>query len=283
MDEKVLNVALLSDGTGETVTLLARACLKQFTNQRIELKRFNALRSAEELDDILKNIAINHDLVIYTFVHNELSDITQKFSKEHDLVAIDVMGPIMKEFSTLLQEPPLHMPGTLYRVTPSYFKRIEAIEFTLNHDHLNTPSFAEADIVLVGPSGTSKTPLSVYLALRGLKVANYRIKNNEKISTTLQDLDQRKIFALTINPQVLKKIREQKCRQNADDRCTTPDYLDLQQITSEIQWCDALYEQNKRWPKLNASGLTIEELGAHVLKIHQMREHNKQKQDFREN
>jgi regulator of PEP synthase PpsR (kinase-PPPase family) len=166
-------------------------------------------------------------------------------------------------------------------VNDQYFKRVAAIEFTLNHDDgRNISSLEEADVILVGISRTSKTPLSMYLSLEGIKVVNVPIVMGVALPEKLFQLDQRKVFALTIDSDALFQIRKNRLSRLGLSN-DEGDYADLSKVTEEIEWANRIFAENKRWPIFNVTGKALEETAAEILKLLNMRKVNRFKQSKR--
>ena len=157
-----LKVIVISDGTGETASAITRAAMTQFQDKEIFFTRYKNIRTKEQIDAIFQEAAIHHDIVVYTIVSVELRAYIAELSKRDHVRSVDVMGPLLTAFSNFFESEPNYQPGLLHAVNDQYFKRVAAIEFTLNHDDgRNINSLEEADVVLVGISRTSKTPLSM--------------------------------------------------------------------------------------------------------------------------
>jgi regulator of PEP synthase PpsR (kinase-PPPase family) len=166
-------------------------------------------------------------------------------------------------------------------VNDQYFKRVAAIEFTLNHDDgRNINSLEEADVVLVGISRTSKTPLSMYLSLEGIKTVNVPIVMGVPVPEKLFQVDQRKIFGLTIDPDALFQIRKNRLTRLGLSN-DEGDYADMSKVTEEIEWANKVFAENKRWPVFNVTGKALEETAAEIIKLLNMRKVNRFKQSKR--
>jgi regulator of PEP synthase PpsR (kinase-PPPase family) len=191
------------------------------------------------------------------------------------------MGPLLSTFSNFFESEPDYQPGILHAVNDQYFKRVAAIEFTLNHDDgRNISSLDEADVVLVGISRTSKTPLSMYLSLEGIKVVNVPIVMGVEVPEKLFQIDQRKVFGLTIDSDALFQIRKNRLSRLG---LTTDegDYADMSKVTEEIEWANRIFAENKRWPIFNVTGKALEETAAEIIKLLNMRKVNRFKQSKR--
>jgi [pyruvate, water dikinase]-phosphate phosphotransferase / [pyruvate, water dikinase] kinase len=282
MDYKRMKLVIVSDGTGETATGLARAAMTQFKDKDVYFTRYKNVRSTEQIDAIFNEAAIHHDLVIYTIVSPELREYISEISRKKHIRVLDLIGPALTVFSNYFDQEPSAVPGLLHEVNEDYFKRVSAMEFTLNHDDgKNLNSLHLADVVLVGISRTSKTPLSVYLSQHGIKVVNVPLIMGTDIPEDLFKIDQRKIFALTIDPDALREIRQKRLsRLGAEQH--TGDYAAIERVNQEVEWANQIFKENKRWPVFNVTGKAIEETAAEIMKLLQMRKNNRFKQEARE-
>lgn len=276
-----LKVIVISDGTGETASAITRAAMTQFQEKEIFFTRYKNIRTKEQIDAIFQEAAIHHDIVVYTIVSVELRAYIAELSKRDHVRSVDVMGPLLTTFSNFFEAEPNYQPGLLHAVNDQYFKRVAAIEFTLNHDDgRNINSLEEADVVLVGISRTSKTPLSMYLSLEGIKTVNVPIVMGVTLPEKLFQIDQRKIFGLTIDPDELFRIRKNRLSRLglANDE---GDYADIAKVSEEIEWATRIFAENKRWPVFNVTGKALEETAAEIIKLLNMRKVNRFKQSKR--
>ncbi len=276
-----LKVIVISDGTGETASAITRAAMAQFQEKEIFFTRYKNIRSREQIDAIFQEAAIHHDIVVYTIVSVELRLYISELSKRDHVRSVDVMGPLLSAFSNFFESEPDYQPGILHAVNDQYFKRVAAIEFTLNHDDgRNISSLDEADVVLVGISRTSKTPLSMYLSLEGIKVVNVPIVMGVDVPEKLFQIDQRKIFGLTIDSDALFQIRKNRLNRLGLTN-DEGDYADMSKVTEEIEWANRIFAVNKRWPIFNVTGKALEETAAEIIKLLNMRKVNRFKQSKR--
>jgi regulator of PEP synthase PpsR (kinase-PPPase family) len=276
-----LKVIVISDGTGETASAITRAAMTQFQDKEIFFTRYKNIRTREQIDAIFQEAAIHHDIVVYTIVSVELRAYIAELSKRDHVRSVDVMGPLLTTFSNFFEAEPNYQPGLLHAVNDQYFRRVAAIEFTLNHDDgRNINSLEEADVVLVGISRTSKTPLSMYLSLEGIKTVNVPIVMGVPLPEKLFQVDQRKIFGLTIDPDELFKIRKNRLTRLGLSN-DEGDYADFTKVTQEIEWANKIFAENKRWPVFNVTGKALEETAAEIIKLLNMRKVNRFKQSKR--
>lgn len=280
MGKKSLKIIIISDGTGETATAMARAAMTQFEDKDVFFTRYKNVRTKEHIEAIFQEAAIHHDMVVYTIVSNDLRQYIAELSKKEHVRSVDLMGPILSAYSNVYESEPSSTPGLLHAVDDKYFKRVEAIEFTLNHDDgRNIKTLETADVVLVGISRTSKTPLSIYLSLEGIKVVNVPLIKGMDIPEKLFEIDQRKIFALTINPDALHAIRQNRLSKLGSNQ--DGDYADLNKVIEEVEWANKIFSENKRWPVFNVTDKALEETAAEIIKLLNMRKVNRFKQSKR--
>ncbi len=278
IDSKNLRVIIISDGTGETAASISNAAITQFPDCNIVFTRYKNVRTEEQIESILTEASIHHDIVLHTVVQEDLRNFIQSSAKEKDVPTLDLIGPALNIFSNFLRQAPTSEPGLLHSVDEKYFNRVAAMEFTLmNDDGKNIKSIHEADVILIGISRTSKTPLSVYLSQHGIKVINIPIIPGTHLPKELFEIDQRKIFGLTIDPDALIKIRQNRLSKlGAIEH--TENYADKKVIIDEIEWANDLFKKNKRWPVYNVTNRALEETATDILKIINMRKKNQSKQ-----
>ena len=276
--KKILRVMIISDGTGETATSLSNAAITQFKDCDLFFTRYKNVRSIEQIESILLEASIHHDIVVHTVVQEELRGKIVEITKEKNINALDLIGPALNLFSIFLNQEPSSEPGLLHSVDEKYFQRVAAMEFTLlNDDGKTLKNIKEADVILVGISRTSKTPLSVYLSQHGIKVVNIPIIPGTELPPEIFKIDQRKIFGLTIDPDALIQIRKNRLSKlGAIDH--TENYADRKVISDEIEWANEIFKKNKRWPVYNVTNRALEETATDILKIINMRKKNQRKQ-----
>ena len=279
-EKKNLKVIIISDGTGETAKSMTRAAITQFQSKEIFFTRYKNVRSKEHIDAIFQEAALNHDMVVFTIVSPELRRYVHQISKRDHVRSVDLLGPLLSQMANVFETEPEYQPGLLHAVNDHYYEKVAAVEFTLNHDDgRNLASLDECDIVLVGISRTSKTPLSIYLSLEGLKVVNIPIILNMPLPENLFKIDQRKIFGLTIDPDALREIRQNRLSNLGTN--AKGDYADTRKVVEEIEWANKLFEQNRRWPVFNVTNIALEETASEIVKLLQMRSRNRFKQKKR--
>lgn len=260
MDE--YHVFIVSDGTGETGYRMLKAVMRQF-KQDVFIKRHANVREESQIREIMESAARNRTLVVYTFVSEELRDLIKQLAGDDGTQCIDLMGPLMAKLTSFLHTEPVAKPGLLHQVDEEYFARIDAIEYAIRHDDSRSVKDVDtADIVIVGVSRTSKTPLSVYLAQEGWKVANIPIVMGMELPSELFQTDQHRIVGLTIEPQRLAEIRRVRLQQlGAKDSS----YAELDRIKQELNYAHGIFSQNPLWFVIDVTGKSIEEASQEVL------------------
>ncbi len=259
---------LVGEGTGETISKIARAALAQFHKERTEIKTFFMVHDEHYISRIIKQASEDDALVAFSIVQPDLRDFLIKEADKRGIKAIDVIGNFIIQLSLFLKEKPLEIPGRQYILDEDYFKRIEAINFAVKHDDGKHPNGLKiADIVLVGLSRTGKTPLSTYLANQGWKVANMPVHPDMETPEELFQIDQKKIFALTINVESLVKLREARLEQLGLE--SGAKYADPVQVSDEIDWCNNYFKKHHKWHVIDVSNKAIEEIAASIIAIYQ--------------
>lgn len=276
-----LKIVIISDGTGETATAVARSAMTQFNDKDVYFTRYKNVRSKDQIDAIFNEAAIHHDMVCYTLVDAEHREYIKEISRKKHVRSVDLLGPILESFANYFELEPSNQPGLYHAVNDQYFKRVAAMEFTLNHDDGRKLESLEAcDVVLVGISRTSKTPLSIYLSMEGIKVVNVPIIQGVPMDERIFQIDQRKIFGLTIDPEALHAIRKNRLtRLGVGEK--EGDYAEMGKVVEEIEWANNIFKENKRWPVFNVTDKALEETAAEIIKLLNMRKVNRFKQSKR--
>lgn len=257
-------IYLVGEGTGETITRIARASLAQFHREKVEVKTFFMVTDERYILRIIQQASNDDALVAFSIVQPKLRDVLIKEAERRGIKAIDVIGNFIIQLSIFLKEKPMEIPGRQYILDEEYFRRIEAINFAVKHDDGQLPHGLKlADIILVGLSRTGKTPLSTYLAHQGWKVANVPIHSDMDTPQDLFQIDQRKVFALIINVENLVKLREGRLKLLGLE----PDakYADPVKVADEIEWCMKFIRKNPRWRIVDVSNRAIEEVAASIV------------------
>ena len=257
---------IMSDGTGETASAVARAVLVQYKQDQVNIIRHQNIRTKEQaLSSIEKIQNGEKNLLVYTIVLPEIRKTIQEICQTKNIKTIDLLGPLFKNFDGVLESNEEKKPGLLRSVDEDYFKRIEATEFSLRHDDGKSINrLKDADIVLVGVSRTSKTPLSIYLSFKGWKVANVPLVLGIPLPKNLADVDYRKIIGLTIDTDNLIRIRRNRLKKFGWN--FNREYADKMHILKEMDYSREVFEKH-RWPVVNVTDRALEETAGEVIRI----------------
>jgi regulator of PEP synthase PpsR (kinase-PPPase family) len=261
------SIYVVSGGSGETAHRMVEAALTQFSRAEHSafVRRFQNVRSVEDLDKVLQMAADKRAVIVHTTVSREMRDYIDRRCAELRLTQVDLFGNLLDTLAIYLRERPEERPGSFHAVGDKYFRRIEAIEYALKYDDgIDMGGLVDADIVLVGISRTSKTPLSMYLAMEGFKVMNVPLVPNVALPAELEQIPQGRIVGLTIQADRLQEIRAYRLKRlgavgSADN------YSDMGRILEELQYADDIFKHHRRWPVLDVTGRSIEETAGLVL------------------
>lgn len=263
-------IYLISDSLGETAEHVINATLLQFElDDNYIVHRSPYVKDRREIEQILIQANKDDALVGYTLVDQNLRSYVQLKSKELKIESIDIIGPMLDGMARLFKQPPMMRPGLNHQLNESYFKRIEAIEFAVKYDDGKDPrGIEQADIVLIGVSRTSKTPLAQYLALKSLKVANVPMVPEVDPPKELFNTDPSKCYGLKISPRKLNEIRKERLkslglRSNAN-------YATFDRIDQELEHFDSVIDR-LGCPVLDVSDKAVEETASLILQIHMSR------------
>ena len=262
--ERPRPIFIVSDGTGDTAERVARAALRQFGGARVAVNVFSNVTDRATLERILRQAADQGAFVVTSLVSGEQRNLAHELARAFRILQVDVLGPVITGLSGWFGETPTGQPGLMHRADAAYFRRIEAVEFTVKVDDGKEPRMLEkADIVLVGVSRTSKTPLSVFLAYKGFKVANVPLVLDQEPPDQLFRVDPRKVFALTIDPSSLSNIRRQRLQTMGMREGTN--YGQMDYILAELEQAEDLFRRNRQWTVVNVTDKALEETAAAIL------------------
>jgi regulator of PEP synthase PpsR (kinase-PPPase family) len=258
---------LVSDGTGETVESIVHATLTQYSrDQNIKTMRYKSVRTKDQVDAILEEAVQKGAAVIYTCVSPVVREAIKKKTEEMNILSVDLLGPMLEVMNRFLGTQPSLTPGLLHEINDKYFRRIEAMEFVVKQDDGSNPeNLQQADLVLVGVSRTSKTPLSIYLSHKGYKVANVPLVKGISPPEELFKIDQGKIVALTIDPEALMKIRKERLSRMGRDPAS--EYASIQHIREELEWAREIFQRHRRWPLFDVTNKALEETASEIERL----------------
>ncbi len=255
-------IFLISDSTGETAEYITSAALSQFSKAETFIVRRRYIRTEEQIEDVMKEAKPKHALLIFTFVSENLRMKMREAALNSGLLAVDVLGPLLTAMSHFFNRSPRSEPGRLHRIDTEYFSRVEAVQFAVKHDDgQNLHGVKNSDVVLVGPSRTAKTPLSIYLARFGIKVSNIPLVLNIPIPKVLDEIEQNRVIALIIDPHRLMEIRASRLKKMKQEGS---DYADLNTIIQELNYVRKIYHQHPEWSVIDVTGRAVEEVATDV-------------------
>lgn len=235
-------IYVVSDSVGETAELVTKAAISQFNGGDIIIKRFPFVEDMTNVDDVIALTKRDKGMIVYTLVRPEIREYMAEVAETSNILAYDIIGPLIDQIQTLCGVTPLYKPGLIHKLDEDYFKKVEAIEFAVKYDDGRDPrGILKSDIVLVGVSRTSKTPLSQYLAHRRLKVANVPLVPEVDPPEELFSISPEKCFGLRISPDKLNDIRKERLKTlGLSDNAN---YANLDRINEEISYFDKIAER----------------------------------------
>ena len=207
----MLKIFAVSDSIGEIADQVVEAAASQF-NDEVKIKRVPYVKTLEDVEEVIKEIKEEENaMIVSTIITVNVREYLTQKAIESNLTVVNVLGPIINVASSLLNQQPQYDPGAMWKTDEAYFKRIEAMEFAMQYDDSKDyRGLKNADVVLVGLSRTSKTPLCMYLANKGIKAINIPLVPEVEIPNELYEIDKHKVFGLTINPLQLIEIRKRR-------------------------------------------------------------------------
>lgn len=260
-------IIIASDSVGETAELVAKACISQFNGAEdsTQILRYPYIESEKNIEEVITVARENESMIIYTLVRPHIRETMEKYIQKYDLKSVDIMGPMMRLMEDSFNQQPLNEPGIVHKLDEDYFKKIEAMEFAVKYDDGKDPKgLPKADIVLIGVSRTSKTPISQYLAHKRYKVMNVPIVPEVTPPDALFEIDPQKCIALKINPEKLNAIR--KVRLSQLGLSNSARYANDERIEEEINYFNDIVEKIG-CPVLDVSDRAIEETANNIIQL----------------
>lgn len=268
MDSRPVDV--VSDSTGETAERVVRAALLQFPARRTAMRIHHRIRDVEGARKVIEAAAADGGLVVFTVVSPELREAIHQLCYEKRVEAVDLIGSLLGKLSSFLEAEPLGNPGSTLPLSEEYFRRIDAVEFAVKSDDGKEPrNFKKADLILAGVSRTSKTPLSTYLANRGLKVANIPLVLGVTLPEELDEAPQDRVVALTIGLDQLVEIRRARLRQLGMPPDTN--YGLREHVREELAFAHKVFSDHPAWPVVDVTGRAIEETAGIIVDLMKQR------------
>jgi regulator of PEP synthase PpsR (kinase-PPPase family) len=263
--EKKRHVFVVSDATGMTCELVVKAALTQFRTSRAILHRVRYVRNPAQIQEVIQDARGERGIVVYTLVVPELRKVMLTSGLHHAVPTIDILGPVLSRLTDLLEISPMAKPGLFRGLDEDYFNRIEAINYAVKHDDGQRPQeLSDADLVLVGVSRTSKTPISVYLSYRGFKVANVPILLDARLPRQLFKVAAHKVMGLTMRPERLQLLRQARVERYRDVEMLS--YTDLETIKKELKHSIDICKQRK-WQTFDVTLRSIEEAATVIMEL----------------
>ena len=267
-------IYLISDSTGETLDRVFLAIKAQFKNIEYDVKSYFFTRTENQVVKILEEAKKNkNSIILYTIVDNGLAKFLANKSDEKKIPCFGVLGNLILSFSKLLNQQASHVPSGQHALNEEYYERIEAIQFTMNHDDGNlVEELDKSDLILLGVSRTSKTPTSIYLANKGFKTSNIPLVNENSIPESLkQNPKMACVIGLTTEAERLVDIRKNRMMTLKERENTG--YTDIQKIKEEVEEAKKTFSKYK-WPTIDVTRKSVEETAASIIKIHEIYKNN---------
>tara|TARA_B100001109_G_scaffold197479_1_gene164056 strand:+ start:223 stop:1050 length:828 start_codon:yes stop_codon:yes gene_type:complete len=263
-------IYLISDSTGETLDRIFLALKAQFLNIDYKVHSYSFTRTENQILKILEEAQNNNNsIILYTIVDNNLAKYLSNVSDKKNIPCFGVLGNLILNFSKILNQKASHQPSGQHTLNDEYYDRIEAIQFTMNHDDGNLiKEIDQSDIILVGVSRTSKTPTSIYLANRGFKTSNIPLVNENSLPANLkQNPKLTCVVGLTTEAERLADLR--KNRMNSLKETENINYTNLEKIKKEVLDAKKTFQKYK-WPSIDVTRKSVEETAASIIKIHEI-------------
>lgn len=264
--QESLIIYIVSDSLGETAEFVGKAAASQFEGEHLEICKIPFVNQKFHLEEIVEEAAENNGTIVFTLVRPDLRDYLLQLSSEKNVTTVDVLGPMMDAISEKTGKKPLGEPGLLRKMDDHYFNKVEAIEFAVRYDDGKDPQgLIGADVVLIGVSRTSKTPVSMYLATKGVKVANIPLVPEVAPPEELFALPRRKVVGFTISPKLLYEIRQ--ARLKAIGLSPSADYADYGRILKELDYAEEIMKRIGCFI-IDVTNKAVEETASNVLEIY---------------
>ncbi len=267
-------IYLISDSTGETIDRIFIALKAQFINFKSVDHQYSFSRTENQILKILELAKKQkNSIILYTIVDSRLAKFLEEESQKKRIPCFGVLGDLILNFSKLLHQKASHIPSGQHKLNDEYYNRIEAIQFSMNHDDGSlVEEINKADIILLGVSRTSKTPTSIYLANKGFKTSNVPLVNETSIPTFLKENPQKKcVVGLTAEPERLIDVR--KNRMTSLNEKHGINYINLETIKNEVEEAKKTFKKYK-WPIIDVTRKSVEEIAASVIKIYEIKKEN---------
>ena len=264
-------IYLISDSTGETLDRIFLALKAQFPNLDYETNHFSFTRTESQTLSILKQAKKDkNSIILYTIVNSKLAKYLTEKAYERDIPCFGVLGDLILNFSKVLNQKASHQPSGQHILNEEYYDRIEAIQFTMNHDDGNQiDDIEKSDIILLGVSRTSKTPTSIYLANRGFKTSNIPLVNKNSIPSKVTEKSFSPcVVGLVTEAERLYDLRKNRLFSLKEDQ--NSEYINIDKIKDELSSAKKIFKENN-WPTIDVTRKSVEETAASVIKIYEIK------------
>ena len=264
-------IYLISDSTGETLDRIFLALKAQFPNFEYETNHFSFTRTESQTLSILKQAKKDkNSIILYTIVNSKLAKYLTEKAYERNIPCFGVLGDLILNFSKVLNQKASHQPSGQHILNEEYYDRIEAIQFTMNHDDGNqTDDIEKSDIILLGVSRTSKTPTSIYLANRGFKTSNIPLVNKNSIPSKVTEKNFSPcVVGLVTEAERLYDLRKNRLNSLKEDQ--NSEYVNIDKIRDELNSSKKIFKENN-WPTIDVTRKSVEETAASVIKIYEIK------------
>jgi len=259
-------VYIISDSIGETAELVVRAAASQFNSDGIEIQQVPFVNDASEIPEIVEEAARYNSIIAYTLVLPELRQALSREAAKHNIITVDIMGPMLEALTKLEGRPPKLEPGLMRKTDQEYFSKVEAIEFAVKYDDGKDPrGITRADLVVIGVSRTSKTPLCMYLAHRRIKAANVPLVPEVAPPEEIFQLPPHRLIGLTIRPSLLNEIRRERLKSLG--LTSSADYASMERILKELEYAEGIMKK-AGCSIIAVSNKAVEETASRVLEIY---------------
>ena len=272
--KNLYQIYLISDSTGETLDRIFLALKAQFPNFQYETNHFSFTRTESQTLSILKQAKKDkNSIILYTIVNSKLAKYLTEKAYERGIPCFGVLGDLILNFSKVLNQKASHQPSGQHILNEEYYDRIEAIQFTMNHDDGNqTDDIEKSDIILLGVSRTSKTPTSIYLANRGFKTSNIPLVNENSIPSKVTKKNFKPcVVGLVTEAERLYDLRKNRLNSLKEDQ--NSEYINIDKIKDELNSARKLFKENN-WPTIDVTRKSVEETAASVIKIYEIKKKN---------
>jgi len=256
------HIYIVSDGTGETATKMSKAALLQFRPANPVITRYSNVRAVESIREIVKSAESQRALIIHTFASHVLRREMERSCQDRNIPSQDLFGPLVEGLQEFIGSSPSEQPGLLHQMDDNYFERMDALAYTVRNDDNRFPEdLQEADIILIGPSRTSKTPLSIYLAQEGWRVANIPLVLGEQLCPQLARVDPMRVVGLMTSAERLIEARRARLVRLG---VTDSSYADPAHVKAELEFCRQVFEAHPDWMIVDVTGKSVEESAAEI-------------------